>query len=136
MMFHYGMYSMSKQNRRSQNLFPDKHNIAHLNRILLSSLAVCVLFTLLVTSATAKEFHINLKESLDMNNNDKKPKDIAQKTKPQTKQEKKEIKKTEKPTVNPKPIKTEKKPVPKIKKTPAKPPLDKTKNNSAKLLIR
>ncbi len=77
-------------------------------------LIACFLSISLMTSASAKELRINLTESLDMSNNDKKPKDFAQKTKPKekTKPDKKEIKKPEKPKPKPavkKPVDVKKK---------------------------
>jgi len=75
----------SKQNQQSENLFPKSLNVLYLNNLFLLGLIACILSILLVTSASAKELRINLTESLDMNGNDKKPKDLAQKAKLQEK---------------------------------------------------
>ena len=77
--------SISKQNQRSENLFSKSLNAIHLNNLLLLGFIACILSVLLVTSASAKELRINLTESLNMSSNDKKPKDLAQKTKLQEK---------------------------------------------------
>ena len=83
--FNYGTLSMSKQNQRSENLFPKSLNTLRLNNFFLLSIIACILSILLMTSASAKELRINLTESLDMNSNDKKPKDLVQKVKLQEK---------------------------------------------------
>jgi len=106
---------MLKQNQRSEKI-PQKPHHFHLNKPLLMGVIACFLSISLMTSASAKELRINLTESLDMNNNDKKPKDLAQKVKPKEKAklDKKEVKKPEKPkpksTVKAKPADTKKKP--------------------------
>ncbi len=101
--FNYGALSMSKQNQRSENLFSKPLNTIHLNNFFLLSITACILSILLVSSASAKELSINLTESLDMSSNDKKPKDLAQKTKLQEKAESNKTKqvKSEKPKPKP-----------------------------------
>src|SRR3989338_8859284 len=93
---------MLKQNQRSEKI-PQKITRFRLNKSFLVGVIVCFLSVSLMTSASAKELRINLTESLDMSNNDKKPKYFAQKTKPKekTKPDKKEIKKPEKPKPKP-----------------------------------
>ncbi|TBR08264.1 MAG: hypothetical protein EPO62_07025 [Candidatus Nitrosotenuis sp.] len=70
-----------------------------MNNLFLLGVIACILSVLLVTSASAKELHINLTESLDMNSNDKKPKDLVQKAQLQknTKSDKTKQIKSEKP---------------------------------------
>ena len=82
-----------------------------MNNIFLLGIIACILSVLLVTSASAKELRINLTESLDMNSNDKKPKNLAQKAKLQEK-----IKKSDK-TKQIKPEKSKPKPTVKAKLT-------------------
>ncbi len=101
--FNYDTLSMSKQNQRSENLFPKSLNALNLNNLFLLGLITCILSILLVTSASAKELRINLTEFLDMSSNDKKPKDLAQKAKLQekTKSDKTKQIKPEKPKPKP-----------------------------------
>jgi len=56
-----------------------------LNNLFLLGLIACILSILLVTSASAKELRINLTESLDVNGNDKKPKDKTKEKSDKTK---------------------------------------------------
>ncbi len=88
---------MLKQNKRSEKISQKPRNF-HLNKPLLMGVIACLLSISLMTSASAKELRINLTESLDMNSNDKKPKDLAQKAKlkEKAKSDKKEVKKPEK----------------------------------------
>ena len=83
--FNYGTLSMSKQNWRSENLSPKFLNPLQLNNLFLLGVIACILSVLLVTSASAKELRLNLTESLDMNSNDKKPKNLSQKAQLQEK---------------------------------------------------
>ena len=89
---------MLKQNQRSEKT-SQKITRFRLNKSFLVGVIVCFLSISLMSSASAKELRINLTESLDMSNNDKKPKDFAQKVKPKekAKPDKKEVKKPEKP---------------------------------------
>jgi len=75
-----------------------------LNNLFLLGLIACILSILLVTSASAKELHINLTESLDMNGNDKKPKEPAQKAKLQEKAKPDKAKQIKPEKPKPKPI--------------------------------
>ena len=71
-----------------------------MNNLFLLGLIACILSILLITSASAKELHIKLTESLDMKGNDKKPKDKTKeksdKTKTKSDKTKEKVKKLEK----------------------------------------
>ena len=94
---------MSKQNRRSENLFPKSLNTLNLNNFFLLGLIACILSILLVTSASAKELRINLAESLDLSSDDKKPKNLVQKGKLQEKAKSDKTKQVKSEKSKPKP---------------------------------
>lgn len=127
---------MLKQNQRSGKISQKLRN-PHLNRALLLCVVTCLSVSLM-TSASAKELRINLTESLNMSSNDKKPKDLPQKAKPKenTKAEKKEVKKPEKPKpiVKAKPTETKKKLTDTVTKKPTtvKPKLSPTTSTKTK----
>lgn len=102
--FNYGTLSMSKQNQRSENLSAKFLNTFHLNNLFLLGVIACILSVLLVTSASAKELRINLTESLDMNSNDKKPKNLAKKAQLQEKIKSDKTKQIKPEKPKPKPI--------------------------------
>ena len=79
-----------------------------MNNLFLLGLIACILSILLITSASAKELHIKLTESLDMKGNDKKPKEKTTKEKlDKTKEKVKKLEKTKtKKAKNPTNMKT------------------------------